>query len=155
MPQVEIDRLIWIVTGIQVNAELGDRPLAYRMEAEVKRRLRDRLGAPAEGELPLLAPAVISDVFYMNDDEAQTRPYISIGGPGVNALAASLTDELPTPVAIENALVVQMDLEMKDHRVSIWGMNHLETVRAVELFVAKGYLDTFLDGVLRDMKQET
>ena len=155
MAQVDIDRLIFIVTGIQVNAELGDRPLAYRMEAEVKRRLRDRLGAPAEGEPPLLAPAVISDVFYMNDDEAQTRPVVSIGGPGVNALAASLTDELPTPVAIEDALVVQMDLEMKDQRVSIWGMNHLETVRAVELFIAKGYLDTFLDGVLRDMKQQT
>lgn len=155
MAQVAIDRLIWIVTGIQVHAELGDRPLAYKMEAEVKRRLRDRLGAPAGGEMPLLAPAVISDVFYMNDEEAQTRPFISIGGPGVNALAASLTEELHTPVAIENALVVQMDLEMKDQRVSVWGMNHLETVRAVELFIAKGYLDTFLDGVLRDMKQQT
>ena len=155
MAQIEIDRLIWIVTGIQVHAELGDRPLAYKMEAEVKRRLRDRLAAPADGEMPLLAPAVISDVFYMNDEEAQTRPFISIGGPGVNALAASLTEELPTPVAIENALVVQMDLEMKDQRVSVWGMNHLETVRAVELFIAKGYLDAFLDGVLRDMKQQT
>ena len=69
--------------------------------------------------------------------------------PGVNALSALLTDKLPTPVAIENTLVVQMDLDFQDQRCAVWGMTHLDTVRAVELFVAKGYLDMFLDGVLK------
>ncbi len=70
---VEIDRLIWIVTGVQLNAELGDRPLAYRIEREIKNRLEDLLGETPEGELPPLAPAVISDVYYLNSEQARER----------------------------------------------------------------------------------
>src|SRR5689334_24703850 len=100
MADVDIDGLIWIVAGVQLTAELGDRPLAYRVEAEVRRLLADLLGPPPEAEPPLLAPAVISDVYYLNSDEAQTRPLISIGGPGVNAVAGALVNEIPTIVAI-------------------------------------------------------
>ena len=35
--------LIAIVTGIQLKAELGDRPLAYRIEKEVREHLGDRV----------------------------------------------------------------------------------------------------------------
>jgi hypothetical protein len=90
----------------------------------------------------------VSDVFYLNNDEIQTRPTIAIGGPGMNALSATLVDELPTALAIENTLVIQMDLELHDVRCAVWGMNHLDTVRAVETFIAKGYLETFLKGVV-------
>jgi hypothetical protein len=145
---VDIDRLIWIVTGVQLNAELGDRPLAYRLEREIKNRLQDLLGETPEGELPPLAPAVISDVYYLNIDPARQRPTISIGGPGVNALSAELFNILPTAVSIEDTLVVQMDVEMHDTRAAIWGMDHLETVRAVDLFVSRGYLDTFIKAVV-------
>ena len=89
----------------------------------------------------------------MNFDEAQGRPVISVGGPGVNALSAQLSDELPTPVAIEDTLVVQMDLEMNDPRCAVWGMNHLDTVRAVDLFIAKGYLNIFVDGVIGKLNE--
>lgn len=148
MPEVDIDRLIWIVTGVQLNAELGDRPLAYRVEREIKSRLQNLLGETPEGELPPLAPAVISDVYYLNSEPARNRPTISIGGPGVNALSAELVNSLPTAVAIENTLVVQMDVEMSDTRVAVWGMDHLETVRAVDLFIGRGYLDTFIKAVV-------
>jgi hypothetical protein len=40
-----------------------------------------------------------------------------------------------------------MDLDMEDARCSVWGMNHLDTVRAVDLFVGR-YLDTFVQGVV-------
>ena len=149
MPQVEIDRLLWIVVGIQLNAELGDRPLAYRVEEEVRTRLTTRLGKPQPGQPPRLAPVVITDVYYLNDADVQRRPAISVGGPGVNAVSALLTDKLPTPVAIENTLVVQMDLDFNDMRCAVWGMTHLDTVRAVDLFIAKGYLDMFLDAVIQ------
>lgn len=152
MPDVDIDRLIWVVTGVQLNAELGDRPLAYRVEQELKARLIELLPPTPPGELPALVPAVISDVFFLNseDDGVQVRPAISIGGPGVNALSAAWTKDLQTIVAIENTLVVQMDLEMNDHRCAIWGMDHLDTVRAVDLFVSK-YLDVFVNGIVRDI----
>ena len=154
MADVEIDRLIPIVTGIQLKAELGDRPLAYRVEAAVRDALAALLGKPAAGELPRLAPAVVSDVYSLNTEEMQSRPTISIGGPGMNALSAMLVNELPTAVAIENVLVVQMDLDVQDHRCAVWGMDHLDTVRAVELFVSKGYLETFVRGAVRRLNEE-
>ena len=152
MPDIDPDRLIWIVTGVQLKAELGDRPLAYRIEQEIRDRLATLLDPPEPGEPPRLAPVVVSDVYYLNNDDAQKGPTISIGGPGMNALSASLVEQLPTPVAIENALVVQMDLDMNDLRCAIWGMNHLDTVRAVDTFIAKGYLDTFVKGVVERLE---
>ena len=152
MPDIDPDRLIWIVTGVQLKAELGDRPLAYRVEREVRQRLARLLDPPESGKPPRLSPVVVSDVYYLNNDEAQKGPTISIGGPGMNALSASLVEQLPTPVAIENTLVVQMDLEMNDLRCAVWGMNHLDTVRAVDTFIAKGYLDTFVQGVVESLE---
>jgi hypothetical protein len=144
MPDIDTRRLIAIVTGIQLKAELGDRPLAYRVERHVRDHLAAALPKQPAGELPLLAPAVVSDVFYLNSDEIRQRPTISVGGPGMNAVSAMLADQLPTALAIEDTLVVQMN----DVRCAVWGMNHLDTVRAVETFIAKGYLDTFLKGVI-------
>ncbi len=152
MAEIDIERLIWIVTGIQLRAELGDRPLAYRIERALRQQVRRRFGKPKPGELPRLAPAVVSDVYYLNSEEAQSRPTISVGGPGMNALSATLLNELPTIVAIEDVLVIQMDLEMKDTRCAIWGMSHLDTVRAVELFTTK-YLAAFLNGVLAGVEE--
>src|SRR4051794_26331545 len=148
MPQVETGRLIWIVTGVQLNAELGDRPLAYRLEKEVRKALRATLGAKPKGGPPRLSPVVVSDVFYFNSDDVQGRPAISVGGPGMNALSASLANDLPTVAAVENELVVQMDLEFADLRCAVWGMSHLDTVRAVELFIGRGYLEAFVKGVV-------
>ena len=127
---------------------------AYRVEAEVRRSLEELLGKPATGELPRLTPIVLSDVYYLNNDELRSRPVIAIGGPGVNLLSANLVEELPTAIAIENVLVVQMDLELKDLRCSVWGMDHLSTVRAVETFIVKGYLDTFIKGVVEQAGME-
>lgn len=154
MPDIDPERLIWIVTGVQLKAELGDRPLAYRVEREVRERLTRLLDPPKSGEPPRLSPVVVSDVYYLNNDEAQKGPTISIGGPGMNALSASLVEQLPTPLAIENTLVVQMDLEMNDLRCAVWGMNHLDTVRAVDTFIAKGYLDTFVQGVVEALEDD-
>jgi hypothetical protein len=152
MSDIDPERLICIVVGVQLRAELGDRPLAYRVEQEVRARLEAALGKPPEGEPPRLAPVVLSDVYYLNNDELQSRPAISVGGPGMNALSAMLVDKLPTAVAIEKTLVIQMDLEMEDKRCAVWGMDHLDTVRAVDLFVTK-YLDAFIAGVVEEEVQ--
>jgi hypothetical protein len=148
MPDLDLNRLIWIVVGVQLSAELGDRPLAYRIEEQLRNRLEEALGKTTPDKPPLLSPAVISDVYYLNSDDAQTRPAISIGGPGVNALSSQLLNTIPTVFTIENTLVIQMDLEMHDPRAAVWGMDHLQTVRAVELFVERNYLDIFVKGAL-------
>jgi hypothetical protein len=144
MPEIDLNRLVWIVVGVQLAAELGDRALAYRIEQQ----LREKLDAGADDVGGRLSPAVISDVYYLNSEEAQSRPVISVGGPGVNALTAQLINVLPTVVAIENTLVIQMDLEMADPRAAVWGMDHLQTVKAAELFVEKGYLEIFARGLI-------
>ena len=36
--EIDIDRLVCIVVGVQLRAELGDRPLAYRIEGELRTR---------------------------------------------------------------------------------------------------------------------
>ena len=148
MAEVDVERLIVIVTGVQLNAELGDRPLAYRVEREVRDLLAAALGKPPAGGPPRLAPVVVSDVLFLNSEELQARPTISIGGPGVNAVSAAWVNQLPAAVTVEDVLVVQMDLDMEDLRTAVWGMNHLDTVRAVELFVAKGYLEAFVKGAV-------
>lgn len=161
MSDVQIDRLIAIVTGIQLRAELGDRPLAYHVEREVREFLDAHLPERQPGELPQLAPVVVSDVFYLNSDALQTRPTIAIGGPGMNALTATLADELPTALAIDDTLVIQMsldataDADADPQRCAVWGMNHLDTVRAVETFIAKGYLAGFLNDVMAREQGET
>ena len=106
-----------------------------------------RLGKSPDGEPPRLSPVVISDVFYLNSEEMQARPAVAVGGPAMNAVSALLVDKLPTAVAVEDTLVIQMDLEMEDQRCAVWGMNHLDTVRAVELFISK-YLYPFVEGFL-------
>ncbi|HLL89842.1 MAG TPA: hypothetical protein VK324_11095 [Tepidisphaeraceae bacterium] len=146
--EIDTGRLIWIVTGVHLRAELGDRPLAYRIEQAVRDRLAALLGPPPAGQPSRLSPAVVSDAYFLNNEEIQDRPVISLGGPGVNALSALLADKLPTAVAIEETLVVQMDVEMNDPRCCVWGMTHLDTVRAVELFLAKGYCEQFVRGVV-------
>ena len=148
MADIDPERLLPIVTGVQLKAELGDRPLAYRIEAEMRKELEKLLGKTAEGEPPLLVPVVLSDVYYLNNEPMQSRPVIAIGGPGVNMLAAKLVEELPTALTIENVLVVQMDLEFADLRCAVWGMDHLSTVRAVETFIVKGYLEMFVKGIV-------
>lgn len=148
MADIDAGSLICIVTGVQVMAELGDRPLAYRVEREARRLLRQRLGRRKKNRPPALAPIVISDVLYLNSDALQQRPMISIGGPGVNAVASRLTDSLPTALAIENSLVIQMDVHFEDLRCAVWGMTHLETVQAVNTFLVKGYLQSFIDAVV-------
>ena len=81
MSEIDTDRLICIVVGVQLRAELGDRPLAYRIEQELRTRLDAALGKAPEGEPPRLSPVVVSDVFYLNSDELQAPPSASAAPP--------------------------------------------------------------------------
>lgn len=94
-------------------------------------------------EAPLFDALVCSDVWYLNNEELQTLPVLSIGGPGVNALTANLGDKIPSAFVIEDELIVQVDLDFHDLSVVMWGMDHGATVRAVDAFFER-YLDAYL-----------
>ena len=131
--------MLLIVVGAHLRAEVGDRPLAYMLREEINRRLSDRFG----DDLPLDA-VVCSDVWRLNDESISTRPTISIGGPGVNALSAFLGDKLSSVFVVEDQLLIQADLEWNDLSVCVWGMDHERTIAAVQSFVDR-YLDAFLE----------
>lgn len=129
---------LFIVTGACLRAERLDRPLAARIRAAADLRLRARLM-----EEPDIV--ILSDVWYLNSRELHTVPTISIGGPGVNHVAAYWQRRLPFALLVDNVLQIQMDVTAKDTRCSIWGMDHDTTVEAVETFITRSHLDRFLE----------
>ena len=139
--EIRTDRLILIVTGAHLRAEASDRPVAYAL----RKRIADLLAARGFPET-VKSPRVLvcSDVWYLNNDPLRSRPTISIGGPGVNALSAFLADKLPSAFAIEDVLLVQADPEFHDVIACCWGRDEKSTEAAVEAFVER-YLEGFLE----------
>lgn len=129
---------LFIVTGACLRAERFDRPLAARIRAAAELRLRTRLQEEPD-------VVILSDVWYLNSRELHVIPTISVGGPGVNHLAAYWQRKLPAALLVENVFQIQMDVRAPDTRCSIWGMDHASTAEAVETFITRNHLDRFLE----------
>lgn len=129
-----------IVTGAHLAAEVHDRPLAYAMREQVLAALDARELAIDPGEI-----IVCSDLWVMNQDDLRTRPTISIGSPGVNALSAFLASRLPSVLAVDGVFVVQMQ-EEPNPVACCWGRDAAATGAAVEAFALR-HLEAFLDAV--------
>ncbi len=138
---IDPSRTLLLVTGAHLRAEACDRPLAYALKAEAQRRLGRLAAAPKTPRL-----LVCSDLWRINSDELAQTPTISLGGPGVNAWAAHLAEQLPTAFAVDDRLVIQMDPDMSSLLVSLWGMDHASTVEALTIFTQR-YLDEYLEAV--------
>ena len=143
MADIDPDRLLLIVVGAHLQAELHDRPLAYRLLDAMQEQLHHQTGGT---DWPV-TPMVCTDVWYLNNRELQRRPAVSIGGPGVNALSAYLHPKLPTALAVEDQLVIQLDVEMVELRCAIWGIDAGHSNSAAELFQKK-YLPDYIRAVL-------
>jgi len=128
-----------IITGSSPRAEQVDRPLAYRLRDCIEKKLSEQ-----DNDYKVV---VLGDLWYLNCESLQRLPMISLGGPGVNAVAAHLYKRLANALVVDNTLLIQMDPHYQDLRVSIWGMDHQTTVEALELFVQNGYLERFLGAV--------
>jgi len=144
---IDVDRLLLIVTGAHLRSEVGDRPLAYGLKTQIDawcaQRAFEESGPHDDPRGPFDA-IVCSDVWALNNDELRACPTISIGGPNVNALGAYLADRLDSAFVIENAVMVQLDLDQADLVASCWGADHRSTVAAVEAFRER-YLEDFLE----------
>ena len=140
----DASRLILIVVGTELRAEEADRPLAYYLREQVLRALADR------GEAEETDVFVAADLRWLNDPSLQAHPTISLGGPGVNLLARRWIDDPPIPIslAVDNEYYIQMDPELDELHVSLWGMDNPSTQIAVNAFVQR-FLPAFLDGCLK------
>lgn len=131
------ERLLLIVTGSTLRAEEVDRPLAYYLKQRIEQQL-------ATMSVEAITPRVIADFRWLNDDPLQSLPTISVGGPGVNALASHLYDQLTFALAIDDHYCIQMDPTFEELRASIWGMDNAKTQLAVAVFLER-YLTPFLE----------
>ena len=144
--EIHTDQLILIVTGAHLRSEVGDRPLAYNLRDRMRKWLREH-DQPESPSAPRVL--VCSDVWYLNNDPLRSRPTVSVGGPGVNALSAFLGDKVPSAFAIENVLVVQCDPEFAEAIACCWGRDTRSTAAAVDAFVER-YLDSFMEAATRE-----
>lgn len=135
--ELDADSLLLIVVGAHLQAEAADRPLGYRLRAQIVRWLDEHL------ESEPLAPMVCTDLWYLNAPELMARPTISIGRPGLNAASAYFASRLPTAFVIDETLQVQLDLEFVNLQACVWGVDHEGTASAVDAFVER-YLEPFL-----------
>ena len=137
------DNGILIVTGSRLRAEQADRPLAYQLQEAIADCMEgDEFGDCSHNII------VMSDLWYLNSEPLHKIPTISLGGPGVNAASARFYRLLPAALVVDNQYLIQMDLEGKDLRGSIWGYTHETTVNALNTFINNGYLEQFLNTVL-------
>src|SRR5262249_30214725 len=74
----------------------------------------------------------------------QGLPTISLGGPGVNALAHRWLEDVPVSLAVSERYFIQMDPDLAEPRASIWGMDNATTQIAASVFVDR-FLSRFLD----------
>ena len=136
MKLIDTDQTVLIVTGSDLPAEMNDRPTAYGLKAEI-----DRLGEGTAWR----GAVVVSDRWYADNRLFHLCATIVIGGPGVNAVAAALVNELPMLVSKEERVFVQGAWDGESKRVSLWGLDRTATAWAVETFARDGYLADFLN----------
>jgi len=133
----DIRNTILIVVGYGILPEEEDRPIAYEMKHAIDARGggEDNRGA-----------VVVTDVWALNQEMAEMFPAIAVGGPGVNAFAAQIYEELPVVFTRDQQVFIQMDQE-RGKRAALWGMDQQFTREAAEIFLQQGLLDRFLHQV--------
>lgn len=135
----DVRATVLIVVGYGILPEEEDRPIAYELRQAIIQR--------GEGAASRSA-VVVTDMWMLNQEMAELFPAIAIGGPGVNALAAQIYEELPVAFTRDQRVFVQMNQDA-GKRAAVWGMDQAATREAAEVFVKDGLLDRFLELVWR------
>ncbi|MFG0330376.1 MAG: hypothetical protein ACF8PN_10810 [Phycisphaerales bacterium] len=143
-PIVDLEHALPIVVGAQPEAELFDRPVAYRLRDAVVRWQREICDSA------IVDPIVLSDVYYLNHLDLRERPTICIGHPRVNAFSAYLVDKLPTAFGIDDRLMIQLEDGYEGLDALVWGAEPDQLIEAMDAF-----LDRFLDEYLRRVSAVT
>jgi len=129
---------VLIAVGSQVMPQLNDGLLAAKLREEINRR-----GRPHEFRWAAIVTdaALLAQEVYL----ASGCALVSVGGPVVNKLTATLQDELPSDPVSSERVHVQHNIDAGERRVALWGAGTAECQEAVERFMGSGLLDRFLD----------
>jgi hypothetical protein len=136
-------RVLLIVTGSTLRAEEMDRPLGYYLKQRIEQALSEAIAEGRHG-LDGYVVRVVADFRWIHDEPLQELPTISLGGPGVNALAHRWLEEVPVSLAFSERYFIQMDPDLTEPRASVWGMDNVTTQIAVSVFVDR-FLPRFLE----------
>ena len=136
-------RLLLIVTGSTLRAEEMDRPLGYYLKQRIEQSIHELI-LTGQRDLEDYVVRVVADFRWIHDEPMQNAPTISLGGPGVNALAHRWLEEMPIALAFSDRYFIQMDPNLAEPRASIWGMDNATTQIAVSVFIDQ-FLRHFLD----------
>jgi hypothetical protein len=140
MKLVDTEETIVLVTGSSITSEERDRPLAYRLKAEIDQRGIGHAYRRA---------VVVADLWYLDNRIFHLNPTIAIGGPGANGVAHEFATVLPTVHSVDEQIFVQLDFEGDLKRAALWGANAAGTAAAVDAFISRGYLDDLLGRIWR------
>ena len=135
-------RLLPIVVGAHPRSEIADRPLANRLVAAIRQWQRQAIA----NEDDRLVPMVMTDLWYLNDNELLLQPTITIGEPGSNAASAYYGPRLPKADVVDGQLQVMADLEFLEPSVTMWGVDAYTTRTALDWFINR-HLGNFLESV--------
>jgi hypothetical protein len=149
-PGIDPSHLLLVVVGAHLRAEEVDRALAYRLGERISGWVKAHQKALATP----IRPIVCTDIWYLNHPILHTRPTVSIGGPGVNALSSHFAKSIPGQEVSDQQVVIQIDPEFTDLRVSIWGTDHELTAKGLDVFLSD-YLENFLKAVATQVEPET
>jgi hypothetical protein len=119
-----------------------DRPLGYYLKQKIEHALGEADATGLDG-VDDYSVRVVADFRWIHDEALQRLPTISLGGPGVNALAHKWLEEVPVSLAYSEQYFIQMDPNLAEPRVSIWGMDNATTQIAVAVFLDR-FLPRFL-----------
>jgi hypothetical protein len=136
-------RWLLIVTGSTLRAEEMDRPLGYYLKQRIEDALAQSVATNGPGLDDYLV-RIVADFRWIHDEPLQNLPTISLGGPGVNALSHRWLEEVPVSLAYSERYFIQMDPDLAEPRVSIWGIDNASTQIAVSVFVDR-FMSRFLD----------
>jgi len=148
-PGIDPSHLLLVVVGAHLRAEQADRPLAYRLSE----RISGWVKANGQALATPIRPVVCTDIWYLNHLALHARPTVSIGGPGVNALSSHFAKSIAGQEVNDQQVVIQIDPEFTDLRVSIWGTDHELTAKGLEVFLTD-YLENFLKAVATQVEPE-
>ena len=140
MKLVDTDETVVLVTGASLTAEERDRPIAYRLKAEIDQRGIGHAYRRA---------VVVADLWYLQNRIFHLNPTIAIGGPGANGVSHEFSEELPTVYSRDERVFVQADFEGELKRAALWGVDASATSSAVEAFMSQGFLDDLLSRIWR------
>lgn len=136
MKLIDKAETVLVVIAADLDAEAPDRGAAERLQAEINRR-----GAGH----PYRRAVVVSDIAWQETELFHLTPTISVGGPGVNSVSGRLGSEIPTVWTQDDRIIIQADYNDGAAKATLWGMDAAATTAAVDTFIARGWLDEFLD----------